>query len=207
MYRSPISDSQGPRGEFLKCLAELGENPAFIQRAQRVDEAWVQLLERCRTERAAMLRWPWMHLSILADRLKHDWSALAQYLADECQGSHFENLYKEWKGLFESKTISGNSWTSTRRILGDFVGSVARFNRTWSKFIEDVNLEEVNRLRRDYNQHYPVEKSCAFDCEDVERLGFTPLVPSRWSISRQHFRRLQFPDFAIISAERPRPSF
>jgi hypothetical protein len=177
MYRSPFIDPQGPRGDFLKCLAELGENPAFIQRAQRVDEAWAQVLERCRTQRVAMLRWPWMHLCILANRLNHDWSPLAQYLADEGQVTYLEVLYKEWKGLLESKTISGSSWSSTRRILRDFVGSVERFNGAWRKFLEEVNLEDVNRLRRDYNQHYPVEKSCAFDCEDIERLGFTPLDP------------------------------
>jgi hypothetical protein len=177
MYRSPFNDFQGPRGDFLKCLAELGEDPAFIRRAQRVDEAWAQLLELCRTQRAVILRWPWMHLCILADRVKHNWSLLARYLADESQVTHFEDLYKEWKGYLESKTISANSWFSTRRILEDFVTSTERFDSAWNKFLVDVNLEDVNRLRRDYNQHYPVEKSCAFDCEDIERLGFTPLDP------------------------------
>ena len=120
MYRSPFNDFQGPRGEFLKCLAELGEDPAFIRRAQSVDEAGAQLLEQCRTQRAAMLRWPWMHLCILADRLNHNWSLLARYLADESQATNFEDLYKEWKGLLESKTITANSWLSTRRILEGF---------------------------------------------------------------------------------------
>ena len=78
MYPSPFNDFQGSRGEFLKCLAEQGEDPAFIRRVQRVSEAWTQLLEQCRSQRGVMLRWSWMHLSILADRLKHDWSPLAR---------------------------------------------------------------------------------------------------------------------------------
>jgi hypothetical protein len=177
MYRSPFNDSQGSRGEFLKCLAELGENPAFIQRAQRIDEAWSQLREQCRSQRDVMLRWPSMHLGILAGRLKNNWSPLARYLADEGQVTYFEDLYKDWKHLLESRTISANSWSSIRRILGNFIDSVDRFNGTWNKFLHDVNLEEVNRLRRDYNKYYPMEKACAFDCEDTERLGFTPLDP------------------------------
>jgi hypothetical protein len=177
MYPSSFNDFQGSRGEFLKCLAEQGEDPAFIRRAQSVDEAWTQLVEQCKSHREVLLRWPWMHLSILADRLKHDWSQLAQYLADESQVSYFENLHKDWKLSLENRTISANAWLSIRRILGDFVSSVDRFNESWRKFLQGVNLDELNRLRRDYNQHYPVEKACAFDCEDIERLGFTPLDP------------------------------
>ena len=67
-----------------------------------------------------MLRWPWMHLCILADRLNHNWSLLARYLTDESQATNFEDLYKEWKSLLESKTITANSWLSTRRIFEGF---------------------------------------------------------------------------------------
>jgi hypothetical protein len=177
MYRSPFNDFEGSRGEFLKCLAELGEDPAFIRRAQRVDEAWIQLCEECKSQRELMLRWPWMHLSILADRLKHNWSPLARYLADEGQVTYFEDLYNDRKRLQESKNVSANSWSSIRRLLRNFVDSVARFNETWNKFLQELSLEEVNRLRREYNQFYSVEKACAFDCEDIERLGFAPLDP------------------------------
>ena len=148
-----------------------------------------------------------MHLCILADRLKHNWSLLARYLADESQVTHFEDLYKEWKSLLESKTITANSWLSTRRILEDFVASAERFNRTWSKFLEDVNLEDVNRLRRDYNQHYPVEKAFAFDSEDIERLGFTPLDPVTLADLDRHFRRLQFLNSGIVRYGKVCPAF
>ena len=177
MYPSSFNDFQGSRGDLLRCLAEQGEDPAFIRRAQKVNEAWTQLLEQCKSQREVLLRWPWMHLSILAVRLQHDWSQLAQYLADESQVSYFEDLHKHWKLSLERRTISANSWLSVTRILGDFVSSVDRFNESWRKFLQGVNLDELNRLRRDYNQHYPVEKTCAFDCEDIERLGFTPLDP------------------------------
>jgi hypothetical protein len=177
MYPSRFNDLHGSRGELLKSLVELGEDPAFIRRAQSVDEAWNQLLERCRAQREVMLRWPRMHLSILANRLKHDWSPLARYLADEGQVSYFADLYKDWKSLLESKNVAANSWSSIGRILRDFVDSVDRFHAAWNKFLQEVNLDEINRLRRDYNQHYPVEKACAFDSEDIKRLGFTPLDP------------------------------
>ena len=193
MYPSPFNDFAGSRGEILKALVELGEDPAFMQRAQKVNEAWTQLRKQCRSQRELMLRWPWMHLNILASRLKNNWSQLARYLADEGQVVYFEALYKDWKGLLESSTTSTNSWSSTRRILGDFVDSVDRFNGKWSEFLHDVNLEEVNRLRRDYNTHYPVEKTCAFDCQDIDRLGFTPLVPATFEQLNAEFPPLEIP--------------
>ena len=177
MYPSPFNDFQGSRGELLKSLADLGEDPAFIRRAQSVDEAWNQLLQQCQAQREVLLRWPWMHLSMLAARLKHNWSPLAPYLADEGQVSDFEDLYNEWKCLLDTRSVSANPWSSIRRLLRDFVDSADRFNAAWNKFLQDVNLDEINRLRRDYNQHYPVEKACAFDSEDIKRLGFTPLDP------------------------------
>ena len=39
MYPAPFNDFKGPRGEFLKCLAELGEDPAFIRRLK----VWMRL--------------------------------------------------------------------------------------------------------------------------------------------------------------------
>jgi hypothetical protein len=70
--------------------------------------------------------------------------------------SYFEDLYQDWKLSLESRNISTNSWASIRRILREFIDSVDRFNAAWSKFLENVNLEEINRLRRSYNKHYPV---------------------------------------------------
>jgi hypothetical protein len=78
MYPSSFNDFQGSRGEFLKSLAELGEDPAFIRRAQSVEVAWSQLRAQCKAQREMMLRWPWMHLSILAARLNDNWSPLAR---------------------------------------------------------------------------------------------------------------------------------
>src|SRR5215208_4681080 len=118
MFPSPFNDFHGSRGEFLKSLAELGEDPAFVRRAQSVDEAWSQLCEHCRSQREVMLRWPWMHLNILGHRLKHNWSPLARYLADEGQVTCFEDLYNDWKRSLETRTVSTSSWSSTRRLLG-----------------------------------------------------------------------------------------
>ena len=193
MYPSPFNYFHGSRGDILKILVEVGEEPAFVQRAQKVNEASSQLRTQCRSEREVMLRWPWMHLSILAARLKSNWSALARYLADERQVVYFEDLYKDWKHSLKSRAPSTNSWSSTRCILGDFVDSVDRFNEKWHKFLHHVNLDEINRLRRDYNSHYPVEKTCAFDCQEIERLGFTPLKPVTLEQLNAEFPSLEIP--------------
>jgi hypothetical protein len=140
-----------------------------------------------------MLRWPWMHLSILADRLKHDWSLLAGYLDDEAEVAYFEELYKDWKALLGSRIGSTNPWSGIRRIVGDFFDAVNRFNAKWQIFLQGINLEDVNSLRRDYNALYPVEKACAFDCEDIGRLGFTPLDPVTYEQISAAFPPLAIP--------------
>jgi hypothetical protein len=195
MNSSPFNDFQGSRGEFLKCLAELGEDPAFIQRAQKVDETWAQLIRQCKSQRDVLLRWPWMHLSILAQRVKYDWSLLARYLADEGQVTYFKDLYAEWKPSQGNRSIAANSWSSIRRILDDFNSAVERFNQAWNKFLHELDLGPVNQIRRDYNKHYPVEKACAFESEDIQRLGFTPLDPVTFEQLAAAFPPLAVPKF------------
>ena len=195
--RTLFNDFEGSRGEFLKILLEQGEVPAFIRRAQSVTESWIQICDHCRSQRKLMLRWPWMHLSILANRLKCDWSLLARYLVDERQVTYIEALHVDWKDSLERRTVSQNSWSSVRDILGEFVESVNRFNNKWNEFLQLVNLDEVNRLRRDYNKYYSLEKACAFDSEDMVRLGFKPLDPAT---SEQLY--IEFPLLATFELHR-----
>ena len=117
--RTLFNDFEGSRGEFLKILLEQGEVPAFIRRAQSVTESWIQICDHCRSQRKLMLRWPWMHLSILANRLRCDWSLLARYLVDERQATYIEALYVDWKGSLEgepSRRIRGQVFETFWRV-------------------------------------------------------------------------------------------
>ena len=53
--------------------------------------------------------------------------------------------------------------------------SVDLFNRHWERFLGELDLSEVNRLRQGYNDFYVLEKECAGASPEVARYGFEPL--------------------------------
>lgn len=164
-------DIQGSRGEFLKILADVGEEPAFIQRARSVEIAWQMLLSNCQRQREELLQWPRRHLAILAHRLRRDWSRLDPYLKDPASARCFEDLHRQW----ESKLPVTSDWTwSDRSALLAFVASIERFNQAWLHALRQVDLEEVNHVRAGYNRFYPIEKDCAFGI-DRTALTFEPI--------------------------------
>jgi hypothetical protein len=71
--------------------------------------------------------------------------------------------------------VETNWLLSERAALANFLESADRFNRRWSTYLENLDLESVNQPRRDFNQFYPVEKACAFGLETIAE-GFEPLA-------------------------------
>lgn len=193
MYRDPYNDYEGSRRELMKMLVEHGEEPAFIRRAQTVDEAWRQLLVTCRSQHDEMLRGPQLHFSILADHVQNDWSQVSEFLAEEDHTRYFENLYHRWKDKLKFKGHRSRWRRSCLRPLTTFIESADRFDRTWTKFLQQLDLTAINRLRRDFNEYYPVEKACAFDCEAVDRLGFNALQPVTFELLHEMFPPLEAP--------------
>jgi hypothetical protein len=164
-------DIQGTRGEFLKILADVGEEPAFIQRARSVEIGWDLLISRCQTIYEELLLWPRRHLMVLSHRLRGDWSRLLPFLENADEFVYFESLHCNWKAKL---SVSGGWAWSDRGAFLTFVESVDRFNKTWLHSLRQVDLEAVNRVRGDYNRFYPTEKDCAFGV-DRTYLTFRPI--------------------------------
>jgi len=59
--------------------------------------------------------------------------------------------------------------------LDDLIQSVERFNRRWSKYLNELELDSINQMRRDYNRFYLLEKECALFSSRVASDGFVPL--------------------------------
>lgn len=183
-------DYQGSRGEFLKVLADVGQEPAFVQRARAVNDATDEIFRRCRAERNAMLRWPRTHLKTLADRVHPEWFRLSRYLADEDGEKILRSLYQQW----ESQMAPSFHWAWTnRQALVAFLESAQRFNAAWSQFLERLDLNRVNRLRSSYNEYYPIEKACALGSEHAAR-SFTPLDRITIEQLRSAFPLLPIPE-------------
>jgi len=164
-------DYEGSRSEFLKLLAKLGEEPAFIERARAPQAALDALLHTCEAKRGEMLKWPRFHLSVLAHQIHHDWSRLSSLFAVPESVAMLEALHAS---MHISSPVQANWFESDSAALRRFWESAERFNRSWRAYIDGLDLEPVNKPRRDFNQFYVLEKACAFGSEGVAE-GFEPL--------------------------------
>ena len=164
-------DYEGSRSEFLKLLAECGEEPAFLARARAPQIALDAMLRTCETKRDEMLKWPRFHLSMLARQIRNDWSQLGSLFADPKSVAVLAALHES---VHAATTGQPNWLTSDNAALRQFLESAERFNRNWKAYIDGLDLEPVNKPRRDFNQFYVLEKSCAFGNDRVTE-GFEPL--------------------------------
>ena len=164
-------DYEGSRIEFLKILAEMGEEPAFIGRARAAEVALDALLGRCHSQRAELLEWPRRLFTVLLHRTAGDWSRIALHVAaDDCH-SLFNALSAK---LTPVEWVTPTLFMTDRAVLRQFLESAKRFNVAWRNFLDTAGLADVNMRRDEYNRFYPLEKACAFG-NDGQDEGFAPL--------------------------------
>ena len=92
-------------------------------------------------------------------------------------------------------TAQPNWLASDRAALRQFLESAERFNRNWQAYIDGLDLEPVNKPRRDFNQFYVLEKSCAFGSDRVTE-GFEPLPMIDSAYLYERFPLLSLPSLA-----------
>jgi hypothetical protein len=183
-----MHDYEGSRLEFLKLLAQFGEPPAFLERAQAPQLALDALLRGCEARRKELLEWPSYHLAVLALRVGGDWARLARWLADAGSVAQLAALHVK---LPTDKIVQASWLGSDKAVLRQFVESAERFNRTSQAYLDALALEGVNQPRREYNQFFVLEMECAFGSQGVAE-GFVPLE----MIDREYLGR-RFPLMAL----------
>lgn len=185
-------DYEGSRSEFLRILAEMGEEPAFINRGRAPQVALDALLKSCLIHHSERLEWPRHHFSSLRLRTAGEWSRLQRYLAEKDDASVFAELERQLAPIGKA---APSALSSDLALLRQFVESAARFNENWLTFVEGSGLDHVNQLREDYNRYYPMEKACAFGRDTVNE-GFKrlPLLDSAFLLER--FPLLLLPELA-----------
>lgn len=164
-------DYEGSRSEFLKLLAQFGEEPAFIARARAPQIALDALMQACQVKRDEMLEWPKFHLSALGKHVGGDWFRLRSLLAAPDSVELLKTLHTK---MPTSKVVKSSWRLSDRVALRRFLDSAECFNRNWRIYLDGLDLESVNKARREYNEFYVLEKACAFGNETVAE-GFKPL--------------------------------
>ena len=175
-------DYEGSRSELLKILAEMGEEPAFLERARSHENALNSLVAQCERERNERLKWPRRHFTALRRRVADDWDRLASMVANPDAPSIFDALAAELPGLESPRAF----WMSSKRtLLVSFIESSSRFNRSWESFLGDAGLDDVNRRRKEYNDFYPLEKSSAFGFDSVnDRFEPLPMLDDAFLLER-----------------------
>ena len=171
-----MEDYEGSRTEFMKMLAEHDSPPAYIVRAQRVEAVWLALLEACRQDREELLELPRMRLAQIAALVDRRWEALASYLHNN-GADYLRELHQNWQPTLRSQLAPSTAPGRIRRALSDLRASFARCNRRWEQYVANVNLNEVNYERDQYNDYYLVEKSAALGSDRLAEMGFERLSP------------------------------
>ena len=185
-------DYEGSRNEFLKLLAEFGEEPAFIARAKAPQVALESLLHHCDAKREEMLEWPYRQLSNMAQHIGGNWLHIAHLLAQPECVDELEALHAQ----VPSNGSAHSGWFATNKsCLRQYLESAGRFNRRWRVFLAGIEYESVNKPRRDYNRYYPLEKALAFGNERVCD-DFQPLVMIDVEFLECRFPSLPIPQLA-----------
>ncbi len=185
-------DYEGSRGEFLKILAEFGEEPAFIARGLAPQIALDELVRSCRTQRDTMLEWPKRRYADLFCRVGGDWTRLERNFASHEEIGKLKLLHGE---LSSDRSTSSDLFQTNRSALRQFVQSANKFNEIWTVFLHNISLDAVNKPRRDYNAFYLLEKGCAFD-RVMNENDFVPLEMVNRDYLWQTFPLLNLPVLA-----------
>lgn len=185
-------DYDGSRGEFLKILAEFGEEPAFIARGLAPQIALDEFVRSCRTHRDEMLVWPKRHYAELDCRVGGEWIRLERSFASKGEIGKLELLHDE---LSSDRPSSSNVFQTNGSALRQFIQSAHKFNKNWTAFLDNISLDPVNKPRRAYNEFYLIEKGCAFDRVTNEN-DFVPLEMIKRNYLWQNFPLLDIPRLA-----------
>jgi hypothetical protein len=150
--------------------------PAFVRRAQRVQEALDQLIAVCRRQRDQWLAVPRIRLAV-SKGLAGKWERLNPWLWNGDQVDVLRNLDNELRPRLRSRVEPTSSAPKLRRALDALKESLEYFNRRWLAYLPSVNLTQVNELREGYNRYYLLEKECAMRSPRLARQGFRRLEP------------------------------
>jgi hypothetical protein len=168
--------SRGDENHVLRQFLSQYAAPAYVRRARRVEEAYDDLVNRCRRQREENLRLVRSRLAVLG-ALAGDWAALRPWLADEGQVEILRALQAALKPPPPADTWRTSSPRLLRRGLRELIDSIVSFDRRWQMALEETDLTEVNALREGYNRYYLLEKECAVRSARLARQGFRRLEP------------------------------
>ncbi|MBX9654369.1 hypothetical protein K2Y11_12210 [bacterium] len=176
--------------DITQRLIGMYDQPAYMRRALRVEDALRGLEQRLAKQRDQQLEPVRRHLRL--------WLSLVEKLPatplnlNEGQRHTLDDIMREV--LKVRRPLAGQLWLPRwNKILAEIERSVNKFNERWDQFLAIVDLSPVNQRIDEYNANYLLEKECAFRSARAAARGYQPLS----HVSRDWLRQL-FP---------PLPSF
>jgi len=171
----PIAGHDQADQLFKRFLAQY-DVPAYVRRAQQVEDAYDQLVARCRQQREQWLTFVRTRLGRL-HALAGSWDRLEKCLANEKELHMLQRLHADLAPQLRLPVLRTSSDRVLRRAVMELTESIERFNRRWHEFLKKIDLTQVNELRAGYNRYYLLEKECAMRSARLARQGFVLLSP------------------------------
>jgi hypothetical protein len=152
----------------LRQLLGLFDAPAFARRGQDLEYALGRLHARCRREREAMLE-------MVRVRLRQ-WAGVATGPGDWAP-EFAAPVGPLWPlAVADAPAWAGRRGPARRRraVARDLAASVGRFNRRWSRFLDELPLGPINDAIDRYNRYYLLEKECSLGSARLASRFFAP---------------------------------
>jgi hypothetical protein len=128
-------------------------------------------------KRDAWLEVPRLRLGALV-ALAGDPATLERAVGGRAAADRLLELHRDWAPRLRLPLSPTRSARRLARAVKDLAESFRRFNGRWQRFLETIDLTDLNRLREGYNKYYVFEKECVVGSPAIARAGFEPLRPA-----------------------------
>lgn len=162
-------------GVFQQILSQNG-GPAFVRRGRDVQLAVEAEMEACLKKREEWLRFVRLSLGTLY-ALAGSPAALEQFLGNPEQFQTLEMLRQDLQPSLRVPPSPTTNVRHLRQAFAELRDAIEHFNQRWRKFMDSLDLRNVNEMRESYNRYYLLEKECALGSSRVARSGFQKLNP------------------------------
>lgn len=159
--------------DMAKRVLGLFDQPAYIRRALRVEDAIRAIEEKIDHERKLMLAPVRRALAVWQELLRQKPDA-AKLLTDR-QAEAIAGV----ASMIDGPTSHGaiGVWTRPRRVLGQLASAIDRLNERWVQYVEAVDVSLIEQRIDEYNRYYLLEKECAFRSPRAAARGFVHMPP------------------------------
>ena len=159
--------------DLTQRLIGLFDQPAYMRRALRVEDAIRGLEQRLFKQREQQLEFVRRPLRIWRALSQRD-PAIAERL-NENNRQVLDTLLTTV--LTDNRPLAGSLWLPRpRKVLTEIHHAVERFNERWGQLLDVVDVSPINQRIDEYNEHYLLEKECAFRSPRAAARGFQPLA-------------------------------